>query len=101
MANKLVLAGIGRGLRARGDTVASTALLEFQSPTAELIARPVPLRGRVTVLVIFVMIASMLAVLPPDTMTMSCARMRASRSATVRPNSSRCDSSQSRPASCW
>jgi len=62
MANKLVLAGIGRGIRARGDAVASTALLEFQSPTAELIARPVPLRGRVTVLVIFLMIASMLGI---------------------------------------
>lgn len=62
MANKLVLAGSGRGVRMRGDAHAATALLEFQSPTAELIARPVPLRGRLTVLAIFCLIVSMLVI---------------------------------------
>ena len=62
MAGKLAVAGAGRGVRARGDLIATTALLEFQSPTAELIARPVPLRGRVTIWTIFAMVASVLTV---------------------------------------
>ena len=62
MAGRLAVAGAGRGVRARGDLVVATALLEFQSPTTELIARPVPLRGRVTTWVVFAMVASVLAV---------------------------------------
>ncbi len=62
MSGKLAVAGTGRGVRARGDAVATTALLEFQSPTAELIARPVPLRGRVTIWAIFAMVGSVMAV---------------------------------------
>ncbi len=60
MASRLAV--VGQGVRARADAVAATALLEFQSPTAELIARPVPLRGRVTVWAIFAMLASFLVV---------------------------------------
>ena len=62
MAGKLAIIGGNRGLRARSDVDASTALLEFQSPTAELIARPVPLQSRVTAWVIFAMVASIVAV---------------------------------------
>ena len=62
MAGKLAVAGAGRGVRARGDMVATTALLEFQWPTAKLIARSVPFRGRITIWVIFAMVASVMTV---------------------------------------
>jgi len=62
LTGKLADVGAGRSVRARGDLIATTALLEFQSPTAELIARPVPLRGRITIWVIFAMVASVLTV---------------------------------------
>jgi len=62
MAGKLAVVGAARGVRARGDLIATTALLEFQSPTAELIARPVPFRGRITIWVIFAMVASVMTV---------------------------------------
>ncbi len=62
MSGKLAVAGTGRGVRARGDAVATTALLEFQSPTAELIARPVPVRGRLTIWAIFAMVGSLMVV---------------------------------------
>jgi HlyD family secretion protein len=41
---------------------ASNALLEFQSPTAALIARPVPFSGRITIWVIFALVASAIIV---------------------------------------
>ena len=62
MSGKLAVVGTRRGVRARGDAVATTALLEFQSPTAELIARPVPVRGRLTIWAIFAMVGSLLVV---------------------------------------
>jgi len=62
MTGKLADVGAGRSARARDDLIATTALLEFQSPTAKLIARPVPLQGRITIWVIFAMVASVLTV---------------------------------------
>ncbi len=62
MTGKVADVGAGRSVRARDDLIATTALLEFQSPTAELIARPVPLQGRITIWVIFATVASVLMV---------------------------------------
>jgi HlyD family secretion protein len=69
-----------KALRVRSvdDGGASNALLEFQSPTAALIARPVPFSGRVTVWVILAMVASSITiagVLPIDRVVTASGRV--------------------------
>lgn len=70
MANELATVTAGAtSLAKRDERTAARAVLEFQSPTAELIARPIPVTARITIWAIFAMFisfAGVAAIFPVD-----------------------------------
>jgi HlyD family secretion protein len=85
MATEIARITPGKALRRRGVAPNDDALLEFQSPTAALIARPVPFSGRVTVWVILALVASSIVVagvLPIERVVTAAGRVTA-QAATV------------------
>jgi HlyD family secretion protein len=89
MATEIAKITPARSLRRGGradNTDASHALLEFQSPTAALIARPVPFSGRVTVWVILALVTSTIVVagvFPIDRVVTATGRVVAQASTVV------------------